>query len=108
MRKTIIAVDFDGTICENKFPKCGKIKKGVTEAIRKLQEKGAIIILWTVRSGEYLTDAIDYCHENGIYPDLINENIPELGFETSNKIYADYYIDDRSVPVQWDIIGGLK
>ncbi|NLL02601.1 MAG: HAD hydrolase family protein [Mollicutes bacterium] len=101
MRKTIIAVDFDGTICEDEFPNIGAIRKNCAEVIKRLQNEGVIVILWTCRQGKHLDSAIRFCHNNGIYPDYINENYPGLPFKTSNKIYADYYIDDKAQGIDW-------
>lgn len=101
MRKTIIAVDFDGTICEDEFPGIGTVRKNCAEVLKKLQNEGVIVILWTCRQGKHLDEAIRFCHNNGIYPDYINENYPDLPFKTSNKIYADYYIDDKAQGIDW-------
>lgn len=97
MSKDIIAYDFDGTIVENAFPEIGDIKEDVVKEIREEKEKGSIIILWTCRSGEFLEDAVKFCKVNNIPIDYANENIPELDFETSRKIYADRYVDDRAI-----------
>ena len=102
MRKTIVAVDFDGTICEHRFPNIGKVKEGAVEAIKKLKEDGVIIILWTCRYDSLLEEAVAFCHSVGIYPDHINTNYSGLPFETSSKIYADYYIDDRAYGTNWE------
>jgi hydroxymethylpyrimidine pyrophosphatase-like HAD family hydrolase len=101
MRKTIVAVDFDGTICENDFPKIGKPIKDVIEILKKLDEEEVILILWTCREGELLEEALEYCAKYEIPIHYVNENYPELPFKTSNKIYADFYIDDRAHSVDW-------
>jgi len=47
-----IAVDFDGTIVENKYPQIGKPIIFALETLKKLQEEGHLLILWTYRSGK--------------------------------------------------------
>lgn len=100
-RKPIIAIDFDGTIVTNAFPHIGKLMPNAKDVISKLKRDGNIIILWTCREGKNLEKALDFCKEIGIEFDAINENYKYLPFNTSNKIYADYYIDDRAKEVDW-------
>ena len=92
--KKIIAVDFDGTIVTNEYPKIGKLIKNVVYYIREEKQKGSIIILWTCRFGEDLEKAKKFCEENNIPIDYYNENSPTIPFETSRKIFANEYIDD--------------
>ena len=61
-----IAVDFDGTIVEDQYPKIGKPKLFAFETLRELQEKGHRLILWTYRNGKTLDDAVAFCKQNGI------------------------------------------
>ncbi|MEC9488953.1 MAG: hypothetical protein UMV23_05685 [Halanaerobium sp.] len=97
MGRKIIAVDFDGTLVRDAFPDIGELRSEVVRRIKEEKEKGNIIIIWTCRDGEYLKRAVDYLKEHGVPFDYVNENYPELGFATSNKIYADEYWDDRAV-----------
>ncbi|MGM0531276.1 MAG: BT0820 family HAD-type phosphatase [Bacteroidota bacterium] len=94
-----IAVDFDGTIVENKYPEIGKTKLFAFETLLELQKKGYLLILWTYRSGKKLDEAVNFCRENGIEFYAVNKNYPEEHFnETiSRKIAADIYIDDRNL-----------
>lgn len=96
-RKSIIACDFDGTIVEHKFPKMGALMPFAKEVLRTLKEQGHTLILWTCRNNEYLDEAIQFLNEHEIEFDFINENPDWLGFTTSEKIYGDVYIDDRSI-----------
>jgi len=70
----IIGVDFDGTICEHTYPDIGKPIPGAIQTLKDLQEKGHLLILWTVRGGQGLQDAVNYCKSNGIEFWGINEN----------------------------------
>ncbi|HOE39918.1 MAG TPA: hypothetical protein PLG05_10270 [Bacteroidales bacterium] len=94
-----IAVDFDGTIVEHKYPDIGNIIPGSFEVLRELQAQGHKLILWTVRDGIDLQDAVDFCLKNGVIFWAINESIPNEEFNKyiSRKIDADIYIDDRNI-----------
>jgi hydroxymethylpyrimidine pyrophosphatase-like HAD family hydrolase len=94
----IIAIDFDGTIVEDAYPKIGKPMIFALETIKKLQADGHRLILWTYRSGRKLNEAVDFCEENGIEYS-VNKNYPEEIFDEkiSRKIHADLFIDDRNV-----------
>jgi hydroxymethylpyrimidine pyrophosphatase-like HAD family hydrolase len=95
----IIAVDFDGTIVEDAYPKIGKPILFAFETLKKLQEKGHRLILWTYRSGERLDEAVNFCKENGVYFYAVNCSFPEEEFSSnlSRKIHADLFIDDRNI-----------
>lgn len=95
----IIAVDFDGTIVEDAYPKIGKPMIFAFETLKKLQEEGHRLILWTYRSGDRLQEAVKFCEENGIYFYAVNKSFPEEDFSESisRKIHADLFIDDRNV-----------
>ena len=95
------AIDFDGTLCVDKYPNIGKPRKGVIRKVKRLQKKGHKFILWTCREGELLYDALLWCGKQEIvYFDAINENLPEMieKYGTDpRKIGADKYIDDKAV-----------
>ncbi len=98
-----IAVDFDGTIVEDEYPRIGKPMLFAFDTMKKLQEKGHRLILWTYRNGKALDDAVRFCEKNGITFYAVNKSFPEEEFDPkySRKINADLFIDDRN-------IGGLK
>jgi hydroxymethylpyrimidine pyrophosphatase-like HAD family hydrolase len=95
----IIAIDFDGTIVEHRYPLIGPQRTFAFEALKALQKKGHRLILWTHRSGEYLDSAVEYCRENGLEFYAVNRNYPEEKWDQldSRKILADIYIDDRNL-----------
>ncbi|QAA82885.1 hydrolase [Aequorivita sp. H23M31] len=99
----IIAVDFDGTIVEDQYPKIGKPIMFAFDTLKKLQEKGHRLILWTYRKGRALEEAVDFCKKNGINFYAVNSSFPEEEFDPSHsrKIHADLFIDDRN-------FGGMK
>ena len=107
-----IAVDFDGTIVEHKYPKIGKERPFAIETLKALQAEGHRLILWTSRDGELLEEAVEFCRKNGLTFYAVNSSTPSdalfagrpTGF--SSKIQADIYIDDRNVGglPEWGVI----
>ena len=95
-----IAVDFDGTIVEHEYPKIGKPIPFAIDVLKKLQyEDHHMLILWTVREGTLLDEAVEYCKNKGLEFYAVNKNFPEETLEPgiSRKIVADIYIDDRNL-----------
>ena len=95
----IIAIDFDGTIVEDAYPKIGSPMLFAFETIHKLQAEGHRLILWTYRSGRSLKEAVAFCEKNGIEFYAVNASFPEEKFDysRSRKIHADLFIDDRNI-----------
>ena len=97
----LIAVDFDGTIVEHRYPRIGKEIPFATATLRKLQEDGHRLILWTAREGSLLQEAIDFCGERGVEFFAVNSNYPGEEVDAAGirarKLHADLFIDDRSV-----------
>lgn len=95
----IIAVDFDGTLCENKWPEIGAANEELIEYLRDRQKNGDKLILWTCRVEDMLRKAVEWCKEKELVFDAVNENLPEIienfGSDT-RKIFANEYIDDRN------------
>lgn len=98
-QKLTIAVDFDGTIVEHKFPDIGQELPFATHTLKALQAKGHRLILWTYRSGKSLEEAIAFCAKRGLEFYAVNKNYPEekMSDDISRKILADLYIDDRNI-----------
>lgn len=98
-KKLIIAVDFDGTVVEHRYPEIGDIIPNAFEVLRELQENGHKLILWTVRDGIDLEKAVDFCLDNGIIFYAINQSKPDEEFNKyiSRKIDVDIFIDDRNI-----------
>jgi len=97
--KLIVAIDFDGTIVEDAYPSIGKPKLFAFETLKRLQDDGHRLILWTYRSGIRLEEAVSFCETKGICFYAVNKSFPEEEFDTdtSRKIYADIFIDDRNL-----------
>ena len=98
-KSKIIAVDFDGTIVEHKYPDIGKEMLFAFATLKALQQKGHKLILWTIRTGPLLEEAVQYCKKNGIEFYSVNCNYAEevLNETVSRKLNADIFIDDRSI-----------
>ena len=94
-----IAVDFDGTIVEHEYPEIGKEKLFAFQTLKELEKLGAMLILWTFRTGKELDEAVEFCRKNGIVFYAVNKNYPEEIFDenVSRKINADIYIDDKNI-----------
>ena len=97
-----IAVDFDGTIVEHKYPAIGKELPFAIETPKTLAEEGHKLILWTSRDGELLDEALKFCKDRGLEFYAVNSNYPPGALFTNKagkscKVVADVYIDDRNI-----------
>ena len=95
----IIAVDFDGTIAEDRYPGIGKPMPFAFETLKMLQGDGHRLILWTYRTGKKLNEAVEFCREHGIEFYAVNKGFPEEDMQhpdTGRKIHADLFIADRN------------
>ena len=93
----IIAVDFDGTIVEHRYPDIGREKPFAIETLKKLAEEQHRLILWTVRKGKLLQEAVDFCRTRGLDFYAVNRNFPEENEPEERKLRADLWIDDRNL-----------
>lgn len=96
----IIAVDFDGTIVEDYYPFIGAEKPHAISVLKKLKEENHKLILWTVREGKALEDAVNFCHSRGLDFYAVNANSPteQIGDKHySRKLKASFFIDDRAL-----------
>ena len=95
----IVAVDFDGTLCRDKYPHIGEPKQEMIDLVKAYQKGGWKTVLWTCRNGDALVEAVAWCKEHGLTFDAVNTNIREVidlfGGDT-RKVFADRYIDDKN------------
>lgn len=107
LQETIIAVDFDGTLCEDKWPKIGDMNEELILSLIWRQRHGASVILWTCREGEKLDEAVKACEAKGLYFEAINENLEHtvvyFGGNRPRKVFATEYIDDRNSKTYWKL-----
>jgi len=103
----IICCDFDNCLSlHGEFPNTGEPNAKLFEYLIKRQSEGDCIILWTCRCGEALQMAVEFCNRNGLVPDLVNENHPEMIKKYGNdcrKVFSHLYIDDCA-KTPWEII----
>ena len=105
----IIAVDFDGTIVEHRYPEIGDELPFATYTLKMLANQHHRLILWTVRRGHLLEEAVEWCKKRGVEFYAVNKSFPEEVLNENNcfgKINADLFIDDRNlggIP-DWGII----
>jgi len=99
MKNKIIAVDFDGTLVKDEYPKIGSPNIKLINKLRKLSRDNTLI-LWTCRTGDKLKEAVEFCLLCDLQFDYINENSKEIlekyGNIDSRKITADIYLDDKA------------
>ncbi len=98
----VIAVDFDGTIVEHRYPAIGKEVPFAIATLKKLQAEGNLLILWTVREDELLDEAVEFCRKRGLEFYAVNANHPDEQPKPDmsapcRKVRADMYIDDRNI-----------
>ena len=96
LHELVIAVDFDGTCVTHDFPKLGE-EIGAALTLKELADKGAKLILWTMRSGEPLEQAVGWFKAAGIPLWGVNENPDQKTWTQSPKAYAQIYIDDAAL-----------
>lgn len=105
MKKGAISIDFDGTIVEHHFPRIGPEKEYAFEVMKELKQAGWELILWTCREDDdrgntYLTDAVEFCRQNGVEFDAVNgttENDFREGRSLQRKPHCQFYIDDKNL-----------
>ena len=96
----IIAVDFDGTIVEHRYPEIGQEIPFAIDTLKMLQKEGHRLILWSVREGKLLDEAVEFCRERGLEFYSVNSNYTEEKDNHehfSRKLKADMFIDDRNI-----------
>jgi hypothetical protein len=112
MKNIPIVIDFDGTIVEHAYPKIGAPVPGALETMKQYQKEGALLILFTMRSGKELNAAVEYCKENGVEFYGIQTNPSQSRWTDSPKAYGQLFIDDAAAgcPLIYPdgIVGGIS
>ena len=97
----VIAIDFDGTIVEHRYPNIGEEKPFAIETLKMLIRDHHQLILWSVREGKLLEEAEQWCRERGVEFYAVNRDYPEedprYNQHFSRKLKADIFIDDRNL-----------
>lgn len=96
-----IAVDFDGTLVTHEYPAIGEEIPFAFDTLKMLIQEHHKLILWSVREGRLLDEAVEYCRERGVEFYAVNRDYPEEKKENNNhfsrKLKVDMFIDDRNV-----------
>lgn len=95
-----IAVDFDGTIVEHRYPEIGREIPFAIDTLKMLTKEGHRLILWSVREGHLLDEAVEWCRKRGLEFYAVNKDYPEENREDKNysrKLKVEMFIDDRNV-----------
>ena len=93
----IFGIDFDGTIAMHEYPRIGPEVPGAIETLKALMDRGHKLILWTMRSGRELEEAVQWCDERGVVFWGVNENHDQRTWTKSPKAYCHAYIDDAAL-----------
>ncbi len=92
----VIAIDFDGTCVTHAYPAIGK-DIGAVPVLKELNEQGVQLILLTMRCDSLLDAAVKWFTDNGIDLWGIQKNPTQHTWTSSNKVYANIYIDDAAL-----------
>jgi hypothetical protein len=96
-KNKIVCVDFDGTCVMHEYPKIGEDVPNAVNVLKQLNENKVKIILWTIRSGEALQEAVNWFVEREIEIWAVNKNPSQRFWSKSPKAYAPVYIDDAAL-----------
>ncbi len=96
-RAKILCVDFDGTVVKHEYPAVGNDVPDAERVLTKLGMHGVRIILWTMRHGKELEDAVSWFTDRGIALYAVNENPEQREWTGSPKCYANHYVDDAAI-----------
>ena len=107
IRNALIAVDFDGTVVTHAYPEIGD-DAGAVPVLKELTDNGCRLILFTMRHGKLLDDAIRWFRERGIPLYAVNENPAQREWTDSPKVFADLYIDDSALGCPIKFEDGIK
>ena len=102
----IIAIDFDGTLCKECYPHIGEANREFIDDLVVRKKRGDKLILWTCREESFLEEAINWCQQQGLVFDAVNDNLEEIKQKyqhNSRKITADLYLDDKAQGVFWGL-----
>lgn len=95
-----IAIDFDGTIVEHRYPEIGPEIPFAIDTLKMLINDRHRLILWSVREGVLLEEAVEYCLKRGVEFYAVNKDYPEektTDRNFSRKLKVDLFIDDRNL-----------
>lgn len=92
----IIGLNFDGTCVTHSYPYIGK-EIGSEPTLKRLTDAGHRLILFTMRSGKQLDEAVTWFSKQGIPLFGINTNPTQSTWTKSPKAYGHLYVDDAAL-----------
>ena len=104
VKESYIVVDFDGTCTTHDYPRIGK-DIGAVPVLKKLVGNGHKLIIFTMRSGDTLANAVNWFKSNDIPLYGIQTNPTQKNWTSSPKAYGHVYLDDAAAfaPLKEDI-----
>lgn len=114
-----LAVDFDNTLARSvsTYPEIGEEVPGAFGWLKRWSARGVRLILWTMRTGDGLSDALSFCSARGISFWGVNENPAQVIYPhpASGKCFSHLLIDDTAIgcpldaegAVDWSVMGPL-
>jgi hypothetical protein len=98
-----IVVDCDGTVMTHDYPRIGK-DIGAVPVLKELIKNKHQLILFTMRSGKKLNDAVNWFKENEIPLFGIQTNPSQHEWTDSPKAYGQLILDDAAAfaPLKFD------
>lgn len=94
-RPIYLGVDFDGTLVEFAFPEIGREIPMAVQTLQECVSAGALLVLWTRRTGDALDAAVAWCEERGLALHGVNSRPDESG--AGPKPGCDVFIDDAAL-----------
>ena len=93
-----ICIDFDGTCVKHAYPVVGEDINS-QQTLKQLVANGHQLILFTMRSGKELNDAVQWFQDNKIPLYGVNKNPTQSQWTKSPKAYGQLYIDDAALGI---------
>lgn len=98
--KIIVATDFDSTISYWKTIENQEDIQYAVKVLKLCKEIGAYLTIFTACKEDRFQEIREYCISIGLNIDSINKNPVELPYGNTSKIYANVFIDDRTLSLR--------
>ena len=103
MKPIEINIDIDGTVFTHDYPNIGH-DIGAVPVLKALTNNGHKLIIFTMRDGKELQEAVDWFGQNDIPVYGVQSNPTQKRWTKSPKSYAQLMIDDSALgcPLKFD------